>query len=385
MYWKRGGKQNTLRTEAGVSNRYYFRGWRSFRRGAVSTDSKPRGQTLVCKFAFAAFGILSDRRSLLARAVCMPATEVDELKAMFASPPRPNSPPRESALPLTRIAKFAVADENSRLATQGRIEREERLRQREELQQQRLSKAQANRDAILATNARAKLHQDLTREKNQNLVRSIRATEAEWQVEREQAHEGFREEARKRVLIANALDARLDAQEAAVDQEERKQGTMMRIEVKRQVEEVRQQMLMENQHVAALSKAQTEAAVLDAAKQVAIRKKLAGQVTRQDSIAWKAERDQINGLYAIRADVGKSAAQTTRELKNKNMDEMYREKKRSVTRDKKERAIDFAVAEEKAKQLQAKRDFVERKYRSQFAAQDEAEKWNTVPLRRFFG
>ena len=64
----------------------------------------------------------------------MPATEVDELKAMFASPPRPNSPPRESALPLTRIAKFAVADENSRLATQGRIEREERLRQREELQ-----------------------------------------------------------------------------------------------------------------------------------------------------------------------------------------------------------------------------------------------------------
>ena len=307
----------------------------------------------------------------------MPATEVDELKAMFASPPRPNSPPRESALPLTRIAKFAVADENSRLATQGRIEREERLRQREELQQQRLSKAQANRDAILATNARAKLHQDLTREKNQNLVRSIRATEAEWQVEREQAH--------KRVLIANALDARLDAQEAAVDQEERVQGTMMRMEVKRQVEEVRQQMLMENQFVAALSKAQTEAAVLDAAKQVAIRKKLAGQVTRQDSIAWKAERDQINGLYAIRADVGKSAAQTTRELKNKNMDEMYREKKRSVTRDKKERAIDFAVAEEKAKQLQAKRDFVERKYRSQFAAQDEAEKWNTVPLRRFFG
>jgi hypothetical protein len=253
------------------------------------------------------------------------------------------------------------------------------------MQQQRLIKAQANRDAILATNARAKLHQDLTREKNQNLVRSIRATEAEWQVEREQAHEGFREEARKRVLIANALDARLDAQEAAVDQEERKQGTMMRIEVKRQVEEVRQQMLMENQHVAALSKAQTEAAVLDAAKQVAIRKKLAGQVTRQDSIAWKAERDQINGLYAIRADVGKSAAQTTRELKNKNMDEMYREKKRSVTRDKKERAIDFTVAEEKAKQLQAKRDFVERKYRSQFAAQDEAEKWNTVPLRRFFG
>lgn len=67
------------------------------------------------------------------------------------------------------------------------------------------------------------------------------------------------------------------------------------------------------------------------------------------------------------------------------MDEMFREKKQAVTRDKKERAIDYTVAEEKAKQLQMKRETVERKYRSQFAAQDEAEKWNTVPLRRFFG
>jgi len=313
------------------------------------------------------------------------AAEVDELKAMFASPPRASSPPRESALPLTRIAKFAVADENSRLATQGRIEREERLREREEQQQQRLEKAQANRDAILATNARAKLHQELTKEKNQNLVRSIRATEAEWQVEREQAHEDFRAEARKRVLIANALDARLDAQEAAVDAQERAEGTLARNEVLRQVEEVRQKKLLENRKVAQLSREQTERAVADAAQQVAIKKKLAGQVTRQDSQAWKAEKQHQDGLYQIRADVGKSAAITTRELKNKNMDEMFREKKQAVTRDKKERAIDYTVAEEKAKQLQMKRETVERKYRSQFAAQDEAEKWNTVPLRRFFG
>ena len=135
------------------------------------------------------------------------SAEVNELKAMFASPPRSPSPTRESALPLTRIAKFAVADENSRLATQGRMEKEERMRQREEQMQMRLEKAQANRDAILATNARAKLHQELTKEKNQNLVRSIRATEAEWQVEKEHSQEDMRAEARKRVLIANALDA----------------------------------------------------------------------------------------------------------------------------------------------------------------------------------
>ena len=67
------------------------------------------------------------------------------------------------------------------------------------------------------------------------------------------------------------------------------------------------------------------------------------------------------------------------------MDEMFRERKTFVMRDKKERAVDYTVADEKAKQLQKNRESVEKKYRSQFAAQEEAEKWDTVPLRRFFG
>ena len=52
-----------------------------------------------------------------------PSKDVEELKTLFATPARPLSPPRESALPLTRIAKFSVADENSRLAAQGRLEK----------------------------------------------------------------------------------------------------------------------------------------------------------------------------------------------------------------------------------------------------------------------
>ena len=67
------------------------------------------------------------------------------------------------------------------------------------------------------------------------------------------------------------------------------------------------------------------------------------------------------------------------------MQEMYREKKMAVTRDKKERAIDYTVAEEKAKQLQSKRESVERQYRSQFADHSEAEQWDVVPLRRYYG
>ena len=80
-----------------------------------------------------------------------------------------------------------------------------------------------------------------------------------------------------------------------------------------------------------------------------------------------------------------SQALTIRDQKQKNHDEMVREKKQFVTRDKKERAIDYTVADEKTKALLMKREAVEKKYRSQFAAQTEAEKWDTAPLRRYFG
>jgi hypothetical protein len=164
--------------------------------------------------------------------------EIAELKEMFASPPRSGgSPPRESALPLTRIAKFGVADENRRLAEQGRMEKEERMRQRDEEEALRLAKAHASKLRAQETNERAKLHREMTREMNSALVRQVRETESEWQHEREMAFHGFRDDARKRVLIANALDARLDAQEAAVDEEERRVATMERKELMRQVED----------------------------------------------------------------------------------------------------------------------------------------------------
>ena len=234
-------------------------------------------------------------------------SETDELKELFASPARPISPARESALPLTRIAKFGVADENSRLASQGRMEKEERLRQREVDAMNRLAKAHAKRDEIFETNARAKLHQDLTKEKNQNLVRSIRATEAEWQVEREQAHENFRADARKRVLIANALDARLDAQEEAVDQQERLEGTNERTRVLHQVEEVRQQKLQENRAAASYVREKTAHAVREAEELAALTKKRAAQTKRNDSEIWKQEKQEHDKEQLTRAAVGKQA------------------------------------------------------------------------------
>jgi hypothetical protein len=50
-----------------------------------------------------------------------------------------------------------------------------------------------------------------------------------------------------------------------------------------------------------------------------------------------------------------------------------------------ERMIDYTVAAEKSKILNANREQVERQYRSKFANATESEQWETIPLRRWYG
>jgi len=311
--------------------------------------------------------------------------EVEELKELFASPPRPNSPPRESALPLTRIAKFGVADENRRLAEQGRMEREERLRQREQEAAERLAKAHASKANALETNERARLHKEMTQEMNQSLVRSIRETEAEWQTEREMAYHGFRNEARKRVLIANGLDARLDAQEAAVDAEERRLATRDRQELMRQVEQTREDNLLNKRDNASHVRETTTMSVAKAMDDTSIKKKLAAEHKRVDSRQWAKQKEANRLEQVARSNIGKAASDLTRSNLKKSHELMKSERLEAVMRDKKERMIDYTVAQDKAKQLQNNRETVEKRYRSKFANQDEATQWETVPLRRWYG
>jgi len=259
--------------------------------------------------------------------------EVKELQDLFNSPPR--SPPKESALPLTRIAKFGVADENRRVADLARLEKEERIRLREEAQQEKLQKAHQSKMRANETNERARLHRDMTRQMNASLVRQIRETEAEWQHERELAYNGFRDEARKRVLMANALDARLDAQEAAVDAEERRIASMERAELMRQVEDVREANLLEKRDRALQVRATTTRAVASAQEEAASAKKMAAAAKRADSEAWAVEKERNRRAQSARASVAKAAAEATKTNLKKSSDTMTTERKALVMRDKK--------------------------------------------------
>lgn len=262
--------------------------------------------------------------------------EIQELQDLFSSPSR--SPPRESALPLTRIAKFGVADENRRLAEQGRMEKEERLRLREEEAALRLQKAHDSKMRATETNERAKLHRDMTRQMNASLVRQIRETESEWQHEREMAFDGFRDEARKKVLMANALDARLDAQEAAVDAEERRIASIERAELMRQVEDVRETNLLEKRDKAMQVRESTTRAVAAAQEDAAAAKKMAAAAKRADSEVWKEEKERNRRAQVMRANNGKNKADEIKSNLKKSTELMTNERKALVMRDKKVRA-----------------------------------------------
>ena len=225
----------------------------------------------------------------------------------------------------------------------------------------------------------------MTKQMNQSLVRAIRETEAEWQAEREMAFENFRDEGRRRVLIANALDARLDAQEEAVDAEERRLATAGKMDLLRQVENVRAQDLLEKRENATAVREMTTSAVAEAHDAASTAKKMAAEAKRADSRLWKAQKEANKVEQAQRAMIGKAAADLTRTNLKKSNELMQSERKAFVMRDKKERMIDYTVAQDKAKQLASNREQVEKRYRSKFANAQESSQWETVPLRRWYG
>lgn len=199
------------------------------------------------------------------------------------------------------------------------------------------------------------------------------------------AFSNFRNEARARVLIANALDARLDAQEAAVDAEERRLATAGRVELMRQVEEVRQTNLLEKRENASNVRESTTKAVAEAQDAASTAKKLAAESKRTDSKNWARSKMTNKEEQKLRASIGRNAAEATRQGLHNSKEQMINERKALVMRDKKERMIDYTVAQDKAKQLASNREAVEKRYRSKFANAAESNSWETVPLRRWYG
>ena len=176
------------------------------------------------------------------------ADEIAELHQLFASQ-GPYPPPRDSTIPKTTLAKLKVGEELLLHADEARQEKEDRRRVREAQMSERLARAQTRREEAKARQERCRAAREKEYQRKAEIVRAVRADEIAWEQDRERQQQQLWDDAHARVHAAaggySSLDARLDAQEAAVDAEERKIASMERAVLQRQIEDVREANLLE--------------------------------------------------------------------------------------------------------------------------------------------
>ena len=141
--------------------------------------------------------------------------EVAELRDLFAGA-------RDSPVPVGVYVKYMSSQENRIKANAARKEREERDARRAAATQKQYEQTQARRNAV---RTRKYAERKAATERNQIAGREIRAQEKRWAEQRKAAHTELMEEMKVKVTAARGLDARLDAQEAAVDAQERIEAT----------------------------------------------------------------------------------------------------------------------------------------------------------------
>jgi len=309
--------------------------------------------------------------------------EIAELQQLFSSR-GPYPPPRDSTIPKTTLAKLKVGEELLLHADEARQEKEDRRRVREAQMSERLARAQTKREEAKARQERCRAAREKERQRKVDLVRSVRADEDAWEAERQRNQQQLFDEARERVNVAAGpyknLDARLDAQEEATDMQEREDGSRMKMELRRALDDMRN-LTMQTKKAGADSQRDRRSRALErAAKQQALLKRLAADEKRAEAKAWLMERRHNETMHLSKAQNFKAQVADSRvNARNAQQGLLHLKKVEAA----KERANDVLVDQEKARILASNKELVAYTYRSKFASNKEAEEWGASTLLQF--
>ena len=309
--------------------------------------------------------------------------ELAELQQLFSSR-GPYPPPRDSTIPKTTLAKLKVGEELLLHADEARQEREDRRRVREAQMTERLARAQTRREEAKARAERCRIAKEKEYQRKREIVSSVRADEDLWQADRERQQQQRWEDAQDRVKKAaggcSSLDARLDAQEEAVDAKEREEATRYRLELKGTLNEMRTLSLSQKKAGAESSRERRTRALERAAKQQALLKRLAADEKRAEAKAWLLERRHNEASHLHKAASFKHSVAQSRANAMLAKEATYRARKADAM---KERANDALVDQEKARILASNKELVAYTYRSKFASHQEAKEWGASTLLQF--
>ena len=130
----------------------------------------------------------------------------------------------------------------------------------------------------------------------------VDAWQARWEIQRERRQRSHEEVARQRVVEASALDARLDAQEEAVNERERQEGTAARLAMAEALRDVRSRELAHRVQVNRDVREQLHQ-VQVATQQPAQQAARCGEEKRQHSREWHGRRQQQEDEYLSKVRV----------------------------------------------------------------------------------
>eukprot|EP00966_Prymnesium_polylepis_P185850 4308267-Prymnesium_polylepis.1 len=141
--------------------------------------------------------------------------EVEELRDLFAGA-------RDSPVPVGVYVKFLSSQENRIKADNARKERAERDEIRAEAARKQYEQTQTRRAAV---RTRKLAERKAVTARAQECGREVREQERRWAEERHKQISDLKETMKDRVLATRGNDARLDALEAAIDEQERQEAS----------------------------------------------------------------------------------------------------------------------------------------------------------------
>ena len=290
---------------------------------------------------------------------------------------------RETALPQTAYLRFRTAEDNRQHADVGRAEREALLTLKEERAASWIAQGRAQvNEGLLRQKRSRRLRNELVRRRNHQ-ARELRVETEVKEQELAERQEQVRDEMRKRVLEASALDARLDEVEDNAAEEVRKEATRSRAELAKAAADVRERHQAKRRDAVKELRGLAERAHCEMSGSLEAIARQRGQEKREEARQLSLARSKMEMDYLGRARFNRERAMSTRERARAAMAEAHEERRKAAS---KERSHSVLIIDEKVRTrevriLAAHKREVCNIYQARFASRAAAAEYERSPLK----
>ena len=286
---------------------------------------------------------------------------------------------RSSSIPVGLFVKFEVSRENRDKANLARMQRLERDRIRQEKAELQYQTTQERRAKVLQRSGQSKA---LMQRHNQDTGREVRACKEAWAAERSRQKQTYHEVAKERTVVARGLDSKLDAFEAMIDEEERREATKARKERAKAAHDFRTNLAAVKKANATTSRVTTQRNVSSKISEVALSKRTQAEEKRLAYERGKAQR-QLEEEERMRR-VAKTRAQTmaAHAAAARAKEEMLLRKQEEGAQA--DRTANLLIMEERAMHLRENQHRRLSQFSSRYVGSTQAEMFDSSQFRHYY-